>query len=108
MGSPAGTGEFIELAEHIFQAITKINWLSFGMGIGALVILIVSKKLIPKFPMAIVIMIAGVLSTIVFHVNQYGVVLLQAVQPGFRGLFSRILQKSILHRPWEEHLWLLL
>lgn len=32
--------------------------------------------------MAIVIMIAGVLSTIVFHVNQYGVVLLQAVQPG--------------------------
>ena len=52
------------------------------MGIGALVILIVSKKLIPKFPMAIVIMIAGVLSTIVFHVNQYGVVLLQAVQPG--------------------------
>lgn len=82
MGSPAGTGEFIELAEHIFQAITKINWLSFGMGIGALVILIVSKKLIPKFPMAIVIMIAGVLSTIVFHVNQYGVVLLQAVQPG--------------------------
>lgn len=58
MGSPAGTGEFIELAEHIFQAITKINWLSFGMGIGALVILIVSKKLIPKFPMAIVIMIA--------------------------------------------------
>ena len=82
MGSPAGTGEFIELAEHIFQAITKINWLSFGMGIGALVILIVSKKLIPKFPMAIVIMIAGVLSTIVFHVNQYGIVLLQAVQPG--------------------------
>ena len=82
MGSPAGTGEFIELAEHIFLAITKINWLSFGMGIGALVILIVSKKLIPKFPMAIVIMIAGVLSTIVFHVNQYGVVLLQAVQPG--------------------------
>ena len=82
MGSPAGTGEFIELAEHIFQAITKMNWLSFGMGVGALVILIVSKKLIPKFPMAIVIMIAGVLSTIVFHVNQYGVVLLQAVQPG--------------------------
>ena len=29
MGSPAGTGEFIELAEHIFQAITKINWLSW-------------------------------------------------------------------------------
>ena len=50
MGSPAGTGEFIELAEHIFLAITKINWLSFGMGIGALVILIVSKKLIPKVP----------------------------------------------------------
>lgn len=31
MGSPAGTGNSCELAEHIFQAITKINWLSFGM-----------------------------------------------------------------------------
>ena len=69
MGSPAGTGEFIELAEHIFQAITKINWLSFGMGIGALVILIVIQKTDSKVPDAIVIMIAGVLSTIVFHVT---------------------------------------
>lgn len=44
MGSPRDW-RTIELAEHIFQANHwKINWLSFGMGIGALVILIVSKK----------------------------------------------------------------
>ena len=86
MGSPAGTGEFLELSEHIVLAISRINWLSLGMGVGALVILIVSKKVIPKFPMAIVIMAAGVLSTVLFHVNQYGVVLLQAVEPGLPDL----------------------
>ena len=82
MGSPAGTGEFIELAEHIFQAITKINWLSFGMGIGALVILIVSKKLIPKFPMAICVMAAGAVMSCFIDMDEYGIVCLSEVSRG--------------------------
>ncbi len=78
MGSPAGSGELLELAEHIFAAAKNISWLSLFMGLGALVLIRTFKKLAPKFPMAIVIMALGVLSTIIFHVDEKGVVLLQS------------------------------
>ena len=87
LGSPAGTGEFLELMEHIVTACTRINWLSLVLGVGALILLIVMKKIVPKFPMVIVIMLAGVVATMVFHVNQYGVVLLSEVQTGLPKLF---------------------
>ena len=66
MGSPAGSGELLELAEHIFAAAKNINWLSLFMGLGALVLIRTFKKLAPKFPMAIVIMALGVFSTVGF------------------------------------------
>lgn len=86
MGSPAGSGELLELAEHIFAAAKNISWLSLFMGLGALVLIRTFKKLAPKFPMAIVIMALGVLSTVVFHVDEKGVVLLQSVERGLPSL----------------------
>ena len=62
MGSPAGSGELLELSKHIGHALGQIN--------------------VPKFPMAILIMILGVLATVFFHVDKYGVTLLSAVEPG--------------------------
>ena len=52
------------------------------LGAGALILLRVAGKMIPKFPMAIVIMAAGVAATRIFHVDEYGVVLLDAVGKG--------------------------
>ena len=87
MGSPAGSGELLELSKHIWNSAAHINWLSLGMGAAALVLLILAKKLIPKFPMAILIMALGVLSSAVFHVERHGVALLSAVEPGLPELF---------------------
>lgn len=33
MGSPAGSGELLELAEHIFAAAKNISWLSSSWGL---------------------------------------------------------------------------
>ena len=82
MGSPAGSGELLELSKHIGHALGQINVLSLAMGVGALILLILAKKFVPKFPMAILIMILGVLATVFFHVDKYGVTLLSAVEPG--------------------------
>ena len=82
MGSPAGSGELLELSEHIGHALGQINMLSLAMGVGALILLILAKKFVPKFPMAILILILGVLATVFFHVDKYGVTLLSAVEPG--------------------------
>lgn len=82
LGGKAGSGELPELAHHIFETCKEINWLSVVLGVGALVILQLAGKLIPKFPMAIVIMAVGVVATLLFHVDEQGVVLLDAVESG--------------------------
>lgn len=59
MGHAAGTGELLELVEHILGAGQSVHWLSLGLGVAALAILLLAKRFLPKFPMAILIMVAG-------------------------------------------------
>lgn len=82
LGGKAGSGELPELAHYIFGTCKEINWLSVVLGVGALVILRLAGKLIPKFPMAIVIMAVGVVATLLFRVDEQGVILLDAVESG--------------------------
>lgn len=82
LGSGSGSGELPELLKHIIGACRNLNWLSVLLGILSLAVILAARKLIPKFPMAIVIMALGVLLTGVFHVDQYGVRLLAEVEPG--------------------------
>ena len=82
MGGKSGSGELPELLKHLYETALHINWVSVGLGVGALAILIISKKVMPKFPMAVVIMALGMVSTLVFHVDHYGVALLSKVEPG--------------------------
>lgn len=82
MGSSSGSGELLELVEHLVESLFHINYLSLAMGIASLAIILLSKKIAPKFPMSIVVMILGALSTVFFHVDKYGVVLLSQVDKG--------------------------
>lgn len=81
-GGTAGTGEVVELVGHIISERGSFNLLSFIMGIGTIVIVLVSKKISRKFPMSVIMMLLGALSTAVFHVDSYGVKLLPKVDPG--------------------------
>ena len=87
MGSSAGSGEIIELAEHIYAAGQDFHGLSLGLGLGTLLIIRICKKWIPKFPIAILIMAAGVVSTVYFHVDAKGVALLDSVGTGLPPFF---------------------
>jgi len=82
MGGTAGTGEFLELAEHIAKEAASINLPSVALGVSALVILLLSKKFMPKFPMAVVLMAAGAVMTRVLPVREWGIQTLAAVEPG--------------------------
>ena len=82
LGGTSGTGEFFELAEHIIETASHINTTSLILGIAALIILFVSKKVIPKFPMAVVLMAAGAVMTKILPLEQMGVQTLAAVEPG--------------------------
>lgn len=82
LGGKAGSGELPELLRHIAETCKEISWLSVVLGVGALLLLRVAGKVIPKFPAAIVIMVAGVAATMCFRVDEHGVVLLDAVEKG--------------------------
>ena len=82
MGGTSGTGEFFELAEHIYKTALNINMPSVIMGVIALVILFASKKIMPKFPMAVVLMFVGTICTISLPIRDWGIKTLNAVEPG--------------------------
>ena len=82
MGGTSGTGEFFQLAEHIYKTVLNINMPSVIMGVIALIILLASKKIIPKFPMAVVLMFAGTILTISLPIKEWGIKTLNAVEPG--------------------------
>ena len=82
MGGTAGVGEFPELAEHIAETAKTISVPSVILGVISLVILLLSKKIMPKFPMAVVLMAAGAVLTAVLPLRDWGIQTLAAVEPG--------------------------
>jgi high affinity sulfate transporter 1 len=81
-GGSAGIGELPALLENIWQQLPEFHPLSAVLGFGTVAIILAFKKLAPKFPMPIVMMVLGVILTAVFHLDSYGVKLLPAVDSG--------------------------
>lgn len=82
-GGSAGTGELIELGIHILGQLQYFNVLSAVLGFGTVVIILVAKKYIPKFPMSVVLMVLGAMATAFLHIDRLGVKLLPHVDSGF-------------------------
>lgn len=100
MGGTTGKGELLELTEHILETIPDINWLAVLLGVVTLVAIRLSKRFMPKFPMAVVTMAVGVGLTSLFHIEDYGIRLLASVEPGlptpFIPSFSGVDMGSVL------------
>ena len=84
MGGTAGVEEFLELAEHIAETEKTISISSVILGVIALAILLISKKIMPKFPMAVVLMAAGAILTAVLPLRDWGIQTLAADSSGIR------------------------
>ena len=82
LGGTAGTGELPELLEHIQETAGRINFPSLMLGLISLAILLAVKKVAPKFPMAVVLMAAGAVLTVVLPMEEWGIRTLEAVKPG--------------------------
>ena len=82
LGGTAGTGEFFELAEHIVETAGEINLPSMALGVAALVILLIAKRVMPKSPIAVLLMAAGALMAKYLPMQAWGIKTLDAVEPG--------------------------
>ena len=81
-GGTPGTGEVVILLGNIFSQRDRFHFLSFILGFGTIVIILVCKKLIPKVPMTVVMMIVGALLQIAFHLDEHGVKVMASVPSG--------------------------
>ncbi len=82
LGGTAGTGELPELVLHLLEALPDLNVPSLLLGLLALFILLLSKKVMPKFPMAVVLMILGAMCSRYLPLQEWGIATLSAVEPG--------------------------
>lgn len=81
-GGNAGTGEIIALIPHIISEFANFNLLSFILGTGTVAIILIFKKFFPKFPMTVLMLGFGIILTAFFHIDDFGVKLLPAVESG--------------------------
>lgn len=82
LGGSSGTGELLELLEHLWHTCKDISYPSLFLGMATLAVLLLSKRLVPKFPMAVVVMIAGAILSAYAPIKDYGISLLSPVAPG--------------------------
>lgn len=81
-GGTPGTGELPELIIHIFKELKGFNPVSFALGVSTVLIILLVRKLIPKLPMSIIMLVAGWFLTFHFHIDQFGVKLLPETTAG--------------------------
>ncbi len=84
-GGSAGTGEGIELIEHIADQVRLFEPLSLILGLITIILIMLGKKFIPKVPVSVIVMVIAALMQIFLRVDEYGVKLLPEVDRGFGG-----------------------
>ena len=83
LGGTSGRGELFELAEHIIMTCREsFNGMSLVLGGVSLAVLLISKKLVPRLPMSVPVMIAGAVLGYTGFADKYSVARLSAVRPG--------------------------
>lgn len=86
-GSASGTGEGYELIRHIIATIPDLNLLSLFLGITTVALILIIRKIRPKIPTQIIMMILGYFLTVCFNVDDHGVKLLPHVEKGLPDFF---------------------
>ena len=82
-GGTATAGEGAALLVHLArEAESSFHVFSFALGLGTALVVVLCRRRWPKAPMSVVMLGAGVLLTVCFHVDRYGVALFPAVPAG--------------------------
>ena len=84
-GSPSG-GQLPTLLLNIYREPAGFNPLSAVLGFGTILILMISKKIIPKVPMSVILLLGSLLLQYLFKLDSHGVKLLPKVAAGLPSL----------------------
>jgi high affinity sulfate transporter 1 len=81
-GFSGSHGDFWEAMAHFVRSLGQTNYTSLALGAGALSVLLVGKKAFKNRPVALVVLVASIVATGVFHLDKYGVRLIGDVPKG--------------------------
>ena len=84
-GSPS-SGQLPVLIMNIYRESAVFNPLSAVLGFGTILILMISKRMIPKVPMSVILLLGSLLLQYIFKLDSHGVKLLPKVAAGLPGL----------------------
>jgi SulP family sulfate permease len=70
------------LLYELFLHLKEINFIAFGIGIVAILILVFLKRLTKKIPAALVVVVLGILVVKIFNLEQFGVQIIGEVPKG--------------------------
>ena len=80
-----------EIAFFVAQKINTIHWLTVGIGVCTILILLMVKKISPRFPGSLLVLVLGILAAWYFQLDQHGVKILGYVPQGLpRLIFPKI------------------
>ena len=65
-----------------FSQIKFINWLTFAIGIGSILLLVIFKKYAKKLPGALIVVVLGIMIVKFFNLNDYGVKIVGDIPKG--------------------------
>jgi len=81
-GFSGSHGDFWEVMADFVRSLGQTNVTSLALGAGALAVLLVGKKAFRNRPVALVVLVASIVATAVFHLDRYGVRLIGDVPRG--------------------------
>ncbi len=82
-GGNAGSGEIIQLIQNIIVQRESFNLASLVLGLSTIALILIFKKLLPKFPIQIILMIVFAIIQKKFNLSQFGIKCLQNVESAF-------------------------
>ena len=85
-GFKGGHGSFWERAHHFLSHLGDTNTAALALGVATLLVLLAGKKLLPNRPVALFVVVGGIVAAHFLNLEQYGVKLLGEVPQGLPAL----------------------
>jgi high affinity sulfate transporter 1 len=82
LGVSIDKGPFFETLFALFQSWDEIHWLTFGLALGTLVVLIFIPRINPRIPAALIAVILGIAASTLFNLESQGVAVVGSFPPG--------------------------
>ena len=80
-GGTMATGRAPTLIAHLIRELGDFHWPSFLLGAGTVAVILVGRRR-SKISFSVIMMVLGILTSLIFHWEKYGVTMVGAIPPG--------------------------